>query len=153
MRYLMALTAFAIVVTPALAQNTAGTPTFGTLTLSGDFAPDPTNIIVSTGGTIDASKRGRRCSGFIPNAPHVRINYKPGRLPLIISADSSADTSLVINLPNGRWLCDDDSGNGVFNPSITLSNPQAGQYEIWVGGYGTTGTNRATLSISQRTSY
>jgi hypothetical protein len=153
MRIILALAAFACVVTPSFAQNLSATPTYGTYSLSGGFNPDPTNIRVSSGGNIDAAKLGNGCTGFIASAPDVRINYDPGSLPLIISVSSNADTSLVINLPNGQWLCDDDSGNGALNPSITLRNVQAGQYDVWVGTYGETSAKSAQLSLSELTSY
>ena len=153
MRKLLALATLAIIATPAIAQNLSAGPTYGTYSLSGGFNPDPTNIRVSSGGSIDASKLGNGCTGFIASAPDVRVNYDPGSLPLIISVSSSADTSLIINLPNGEWLCDDDSGNGALNPSISLRNVQAGQYDIWVGTYGSTDAKSAQLSLSELTSY
>jgi hypothetical protein len=153
MRILIGLAALACVVTPAVAQNISASPTYGTYNLSGGFQPDPTNVSVSSGGNIDASKLGNGCTGFIASAPDVRLNYEPGSLPLIISVSSSADTSLAINLPDGSWLCDDDGGNQGMNPSITLRNVQSGQYDIWVGTYGETDAKRATLSFSELTSY
>lgn len=153
MRSLLALAALAVVATPSVAQNLSASPTYGTYNLAGGFQPDPTNIRVSSGGNIDASKLGNGCTGFIASAPDVRLNYEPGSLPLIISVSSNADTSLVINLPNGEWLCDDDSGNGALNPSITLRNVQSGQYDVWVGTYGETDAKAAQLSLSELTSY
>jgi hypothetical protein len=153
MRYLLALATLAIVATPAMGQNTAAAPTYGRFNLSGGFTPDPTNIRVSSGGSIDASKLGNGCTGFVASAPDVSVYYELGALPLIISVNSTADTSLVINLPNGEWLCDDDSGNGALNPSITLRNVQEGKYDIWVGTYGTTDAKSAQLSLSELTSY
>jgi hypothetical protein len=153
MRKMLALAMLALIASPTVAQNLSATPTYGTFDLAGGFNPDPTNIRVSSGGNIDASKLGNGCTGFIASAPDVRVNYEPGALPLIISVNSSADTSLAINLPNGEWLCDDDSGNGALNPSITLRNVQSGQYDIWVGTYGTTDAKSAQLSLSELTSY
>ncbi|NJR20608.1 MAG: peptidase S1 [Hyphomonadaceae bacterium] len=147
------MAALACVVTPAVAQNISANPTYGTYNLSGGFQPDPTNVRVSSGGNIDASSLGNGCTGFIASAPDVRLNYEPGSLPLIISVNSSADTSLAINLPNGQWLCDDDSGNRGMNPSITLRDVQSGQYDIWVGTYGETDAKSATLSFSELSSY
>jgi hypothetical protein len=153
MRKLLILAALVAVATPSAAQNLSASPTYGTFNLAGGFQPDPTNIRVSSGGNIDASKLGNGCTGFIASAPDVRLNYEPGSLPLIISVSSSADTSLVINLPNGEWLCDDDSGNGALNPSITLRDVQSGQYDVWVGTYGETSAKSAQLSLSELTSY
>jgi hypothetical protein len=152
MRIVFALAAIGLVASPTVAQNLSAGPTYGTYNLSGGFTPDPTNVNVASGGSIDASKLGNGCTGFIASAPDVRLNYEPGSLPLIISVNSNADTSLVINLPNGQWLCDDDSGNGALNPSITLRNVQSGQYDIWVGTYGETDAKSAKLSFSELTS-
>jgi hypothetical protein len=153
MRVVLALAALALTGSPTVAQNLSAEPTYGTFRLAGGFNPDPTNIRVASGGNTDASKLGNGCTGFIASAPDVRLNYEPGSLPLIISVSSSADTSLVINLPNGEWLCDDDSGNGALNPSITLRNVQSGQYDVWVGTYGETDAKSAQLSLSELTSY
>ena len=36
-----------------------------------------------------------------------------------------------MKLPDGTWACDDDARS--LDPSITLENPAAGEYDIWVG--------------------
>src|SRR5690606_41682480 len=57
----------------------------------------------------------------------VRLHWSGGgNLPLIFSVSSSRDTTLVVNGPNGRWYCDDDSGEGT-NPSLRFGSPMAGQ--------------------------
>ena len=95
-----------------------------------------------------------RCRGFISNAPDVRLNFVAGSsLPLIISVNSRADTTLVINGPDGRWHCDDDSGRLGMNPSLRFDNVQSGRYEIWVGTYGQRSVIApAQLHISELTS-
>jgi hypothetical protein len=46
------------------------------------------------------------------------------------------DTTLVINDPNGRWICNDDFGESTgTNPGISFSTPDDGKYDIWVGVY------------------
>jgi hypothetical protein len=139
---------------PATAQDISLAPTFGTHSLSGGFQPDPMNVQTVSGGTNDASSSvGNGCNGFVSTAPDVRINYSPGALPLIILVNSSSDTTLVINAPDGTWICDDDSGNLGTNPSVTLRSAQSGQYDIWVGSYVRGDAAGATLSISELTSY
>jgi len=54
-------------------------------------------------------------------------------LPLWIGARSKADVTLVGNLPNGRWICNDDFQG--TNPGIVMRQPMSGQYDIWVGHY------------------
>ena len=70
-----------------------------------------------------------------------------GNLPLVISVSSNRDTTLVVNGPNGRWYCDDDSGEGL-NPSLRFGSPMSGQYDIWIGSYSGDYVS-GTLSISE----
>ena len=137
-----------LIAGPVAAQDISANPHAGTVRLSAGFTPDPYNISVTAGGTIRASERFSGCYGYISHAPDVRLHWSGGgNLPLIISATSSRDTTLVVNAPNGRWYCDDDSGEGT-NPSLRFGSPMAGQYDIWIGSYGGDYVS-ATLSISE----
>lgn len=135
----------------ASAQNFSLNPTYGTVALSGGFTPDPYVINVQSGGSIAASNISSSCAGYIADAPDVRLQFSAGSLPLIISTSSSADTTLVINGPDGSWYCNDDGGQG-FNASIRFNNPQSGQYDIWIGTYGSASLQPAQLFISELTS-
>ncbi|MEA3029876.1 MAG: hypothetical protein QOJ53_2359 [Sphingomonadales bacterium] len=134
---------------PSSAQNTNADPNYGTVTLRTGFTPDPRVVSLRAGGDIDASNAGSGCSGFITNAPDVRLVYSGGSLPLIISVAASSDTTLVVNGPDGRFYCDDDGGVGGLNPSVRFSNPQSGRYEIWVGTYRSGATQAARLHLSE----
>lgn len=139
----VAASAFAVA---AEAQNFGLNPNYGSVSLSGGFTPDPYVVNLQAGGSVSASNVG--CSGYISNAPDFRLYFSPGSLPLIISANSGSDTTLVINTPNGGWVCDDDGGNGL-NPSVRFNNPQGGQYDIWVGTYSSGSLAGAQLHISE----
>jgi len=117
------------------AQNYNLRPSFGTANLRFNFAPDPFVVNVTAGGTIPAERiGGPGCVGTIAQPPDVRLNYQAGGgLPLWIGARSAADVTLVVNLPNGRWICNDDFQG--TNPGIILRQPMSGQYDIWVGNY------------------
>jgi hypothetical protein len=115
-------------------------PTYGETTLTAGFNPDPATVQVIAGGEIDAAAAnlGAACVGFIAAAPDYRVQYTPGALPLIFHVVPSpeaanADTTLVVNGPDGTWYCNDDT-NGP-NPQVVLEVPAAGQYDIWVGTY------------------
>ena len=124
-------------------------PNYGSTNLVAGFTPDPRIVNLSSGGSIDASQTvGSGCRGYITSAPDYRVNYQAGGYPLIISVASNTDTTLVINGPNGQYTCDDDSGNGT-NPSVRFNNPQSGQYDIWVGTYGSASSAPASLYISE----
>lgn len=136
---------------PAMAQDWDETPSFGSVVLSSGFTPDPHIVNITAGGPIDASQAvSGSCPGFIANAPDYDLHFAPGStgLPLVISVSSDADTTLVINGPDGRWYCDDDGGAEGYNPSIVFANPGEGLYNIWVGTYGNS-TASARLSVSE----
>lgn len=138
----------------AEAQDWRLNPTYGGVTLSSGYTPDPYLVNLQSGGSIDASRSiGGNCRGYVANAPDFRLQYRAGNiLPLIISVSSSSDTTLVINAPDGRWYCDDDGGQGL-NPSLRWNSPMTGQYDIYVGTYGSASYRNATLSISELNSY
>jgi hypothetical protein len=139
----------AAVAVPASAQDTNADPNYGTVTLRSGFTPDPRVVPLQAGGDIAASEAGSSCAGFITDAPDVRLVYSAGSLPLIISVDSGEDTTLVVNAPDGRFYCDDDSGVRGMNPMVRFNNPRSGRYEIWVGTYRAGATQRARLHISE----
>ena len=84
---------------------------------------------------------------WITDAPDFRLNYTAGNLPLTFYVRSKADTTLLINLPDGTTIADDDS-DGNLNPVLKLSRPRSGEYDIWVGTI-TQENAAATLHISE----
>jgi hypothetical protein len=139
----------AVSASTALAQDFNANPNYATLSLSGGFTPDPSVVNLAAGGNLNASGISSSCRGFITNAPDVRLNWSSGSLPLIISVASGADTTLVVNAPDGSWYCDDDGGANGLNPAIRFNSPQSGRYEIWVGTYSSGATQPAQLHISE----
>jgi hypothetical protein len=155
-RIAAAIAAAAIVLTAgaAAAQNWQGQPTYGSVQLAPGFQPDPYNVNITAGGPINArSALGNACPGFIANNPDFDLYGGNGNsgLPLVISAASQSDTTLVVRTPSGQWLCEDDGGFNALNPGMRIDNPQPGLYDIWVGTYNG-GTAPAVLSISELTS-
>lgn len=140
-RLLALVAGLAFLATPAPYQDIAAqdwrlSPSFGTVRLNANFMPDPYVVNITAGGTIPAERLGvPGCVGTIANAPDVRLHYNAGMgLPLVIMATSRrADLTLVVNLPNGRWLCNDDFIG--LDPGVVMNNPMSGQYDIWVGSY------------------
>jgi hypothetical protein len=136
-----------MMATPALAQTMSRTAHFGEISLDAGFMPDPYRVQMTAGGSIDGSRLPGSCVGFINDAPDFEVSYSAGSLPLVFRTLSSADTTLIINGPDGRWYCDDDSyGDG--DAEVRFSRPQSGVYDIWVGVYGG-GTAPATLLITE----
>ncbi len=148
-RFWGAALAASMIVLPASAQNTDSAPNYGAIELRAGFNNDPRVVTLRAGGSIEAQSLGGSCSGFITDAPDVRLSYTAGNLPLIISVAAGSDTTLVINGPDGRWYCDDDGGVNGLNPAVRFNAPQSGRYEIWVGTYAAGATQPARLHISE----
>lgn len=123
-------------------------PSYGSVDLSAGFTPDPYTVNLRSGGSIEASSVNDSCRGYVAAAPDVSVNYSNGSLPLILSANSSSDTTILVNDPNGNWYCDDDSGEGL-NPSLRFEKPLSGRYDVWIGTYGSDTYQDATLHISE----
>lgn len=148
-RSLIIAATIAAAAAPAAAQDFDADPNFGAIDLASGFTPDPQVIEVRSGGSLNAQSLSPSCRGFISNAPDVRLNFDAGSLPLIISVAARADTTLVVNGPDGSWYCDDDTGVNGLNPMVRFNNPQSGRYEIWVGTYANASLQPAQLHISE----
>jgi hypothetical protein len=138
---------------PAVAQDAAAAPTYAKVELTAGFTPDPQFFSVTSGGTISANGAvSSDCRGFIADAPDVRLSYTAGSLPLIISTRSEGDTTLVIQAPDGRWYCDDDSGEAGLNAMVRFNSPMSGRYAIWVGSYSSGAYLNSDVAISELSS-
>ncbi|MBO6795537.1 hypothetical protein [Maricaulis sp.] len=122
---------------------------YGSVSLNSGFAPDPYRVNVVSGGQFAASDVRSGCRGWVAGPPDFELSFSAGSLPLIISANSSSDTTLLINDPNGNWHCDDDGGNAGLNPALTFHNAMSGTYDIWIGSYRQGENANASLSISE----
>lgn len=139
---------------PGLAQDFDADPTYGEFHLSPGFDPDPGMLSLMAGGDVDAASKFEDCQGYVSAAPDVRLFWEgesQSGLTIKISAISNADTTLIVNGPDGSWYCDDDSGED-SNPSVELS-PIAGRYEIWVGTYSSGEIKKAVLGVSEVSSF
>jgi protease YdgD len=145
-----------VLTTPpqAVAQDYTMTPTFGVISLSSNFLPDPNWISLLAGGgnygTYTDAVTGTRCAGYFASAPDLRVHFATGEnFPLSFYVDAREDTVLLVNTPDGVWHCNDDSQG--LNPALTFENPLEGQYDIWVGTYAETNAEYppATLSVTE----
>lgn len=131
----------------ATAQDSSLRAHSGTVTLNAGFTPDPYSFNVTAGGGVNGANLPGSCTGMISDAPDVEVTYRAGSFPLAFRSISSNDTTLIINGPDGRWYCDDDSyGDG--DAQVLFSRPQSGTYDIWVGTYGG-GTASATVQVTE----
>lgn len=122
-------------------------PNFGSVNLDTGFTPDPHEKSILAGGSIAASVAKAGCEGKVSAAADYQVFFEAGSMDLTFLVEASEDTTLLINAPNGRWYCDDDSGGGV-NPKVLITNPQSGRYDVWVGTYGDDMV-QSTLKVSE----
>lgn len=120
-------------------------PTYGSVTLKSGFSPDPFSKTLTAGGRI-ATKLGG-VTAHVARAPDFRLIYTAGANPLRIFVESKGDATLLVNLPNGSWVANDDGGVGV-NPQLSFAKPPSGQYDIWVGTFAPKNVE-AILKISE----
>ncbi|MFN8379601.1 MAG: hypothetical protein U0452_13115 [Anaerolineae bacterium] len=126
-----------------------GNPTFGTLTLASGFQPDPTPLPMVAGGSVDifSANLGDQCRGYVASPPDARVAYTaPGRF-LRIFFQSDSDTTMVVRLPDGSFVCNDDF-TGALDPLVDINAPAAGTYDIWIGTFAPSSTAAGTLYFS-----
>ena len=140
---------FAGLPAPAAAQSTGLVALHGTEELRAGFTPDPHVVSVRAGGRIAVNDTGlpEDCAGSITDAPTYELKFVGGSSALTFRTVSDADTTLIINGPDSRWHCDDDSGEGL-NAELRFDPPQSGTYDVWVGGLGDPGAS-ARLEITE----
>lgn len=129
-------------------------PTFGSATIGNNSTPDPYLIEMISGGSVDVSSQtlGPDCTGFTANAPDFRFDYTGSASHLrvfFVTADGT-NTTLIINAPEAIWYCnDDDPVSGTTNPMVEITVPGTGQYDIWVGTFGSSDSSNGTLYITE----
>src|SRR5918996_1022738 len=112
-------------------------PNFGSTDLTAGFTPDPFTVAVVSGGPIDAGYLGGGCDGWATAAPDYQVTYTSGDQSLLrfyFVPDTSGDATLIINTPDGEWVCGDDSYDGL-DPTVDFDGPEGGRYDVWIGSY------------------
>ncbi|MGE3251075.1 MAG: hypothetical protein AB7J28_04605 [Hyphomonadaceae bacterium] len=136
---------------PMTLPDRALAPAHGIAALAANFGER--TVRVDAGGAITArALRNDECWGAISREPDYRVTLAAGQGagPLVIEAQSEADTTLAIMGPDGQWRCNDDRAGGNANPSVSIANAPAGDYNIWVGTFAQGPVQPATLRVRQR---
>ena len=120
--------------------------TYGAIKLKAGFTPDPVTKELQAGGEVRTKLGG--VQSHVAMAPDFSVDYTAGKFPLVFRVKSVGDTTLLINLPDGTWVADDDSGGGL-DPMIRIAQPKSGRYDIYVGTFQKDILD-ATLFISER---
>ena len=113
-----------------------GTPTFGAITLQGNFVLDPFVVSVIGGGLFPASDLSADCSGYVPANPTLSVTLSDNPTDnLRIFTYSDNDPVLAVRTPSGEFLCSDDTSAQVMDSTVEIASAEPGTYAIWVGAY------------------
>jgi len=104
-----------------------------TIDLNADFVLDPYLLRVIGGGEVHAATLADGCVGFVTSEASVTLNWTGESEALYVFVYSDADPVLVIETPDGEYLCSDDADYTTTDPLILLENPAEGSYMIHVG--------------------
>jgi hypothetical protein len=131
------------------AAAAAGGSNFGTVQLNAGFVPDPHTASGTSGGSTDASTWQAGCNGFVTPQPDHLFVAATAFANLRVMAHSTGDITLVVQKPDGTYLCNDDTDG--TDPLVEGAFP-AGTYKVWIGSY-QAGTNSPyTLGFSELSS-
>jgi hypothetical protein len=160
--FFVLVAAFAVASVSAELPDFSGEP-LNTVELSFGFTPDPYTLDLQAGGSTEFNQSEDlsgdyfsrddeiSVSGYVYGAgPDVQLFYDAGSgdyLSFRFRADSSNDTFLLVNDPDGDWWIMDDS-EASLDPAFGIRNPPSGRYDIWVGTW-TEGLVSGTLEISE----
>ncbi len=105
---------------------------FGTVNLEPGFVPDPKVVNGTSGGGIDANTLQAGCAGWVSQTPDHILAASGNFTNLRVMAHSTGDITLVVQKPDGSYLCNDDTEG--TDPVVAAAMPQ-GNYKIWIGSY------------------
>lgn len=109
-------------------------PMSGPITpLADGFSPDPMILVGAAGGPRDARSIHPTCNGHVALVPSHTLSVETPMSSLRIFAHAEGDTTLVVQLSDGRFVCNDD-GEGT-DPIVDIENLPIGQHHVFVGTY------------------
>ena len=101
-------------MTPA--KNLAGA--FISINPEAGFPLDPFLVSVQAGGPVTASTLSEACQGYISEAPVVTADYQGEADLLKVFFYSDSNTTLVVQTPDGDYLCNDDTSALLLDPTV-----------------------------------
>ncbi len=123
-------------------------PTYGSERLSRGFTPGLYRVAGQAGGDFRAANRSNSCTGLVGRAPDHVVTLTTS-FPVIrfLVDGGNADTTLMIETPEGDIVCADESDG---QHPVIEGNASAGDYRIWIGDFdGNTAANYV-LGITER---
>src|SRR5512136_1714118 len=91
----------------AVAAQQAPATAFITINPEAGFPLDPFIVSLQAGGPVDASTVAKGCKGFLTKNPALSVDYKGKAEILKIFFYSDGDPALLIQTPDGKFVCND----------------------------------------------
>jgi len=133
----------------------AETANFGSRSLAPGFTTQDGMITGYTGGSYSFSalanrdELGNSCLGYGDSHPDYKLTLEKDFTSLLLVVDSGgADTTLVVEGPDGFW-CGNDIDELNADASIIGEDVKAGSYSVWVGTMSPGDRQNYTLTISE----
>ncbi len=130
----------------AAAAAGGGPSNFEDVTLASGFMPDPHKVTGTSGGSVQASTLNPSCTGWVSGTPDHLFIASNAFSNLRVLVHSTDDTTLVIQKPDGTYMCNDDAEG--HNPIVTGAFP-AGTYKVHIGSYNQGENSRYTLGFTE----
>jgi len=132
----------------------SATANFGEIELAEYFVPDPHEVSVIAGGSVDVAAQdyGSECMGYASRSPDVTLRWNGSTDDLnvyFVADDGDEDATLIVNTSTGGWVCNDDAHALTLNPQVYLTDSSEGRFDIWLGTYDENGAVSGTLYISE----
>lgn len=130
------------------------------VTLEHGFLPDPFRAMVIGGGELAVpllpSASPGSCSGFVTPEPDLRLNWSGASPRLrfhVLPTSDQADAALIVQTPDGRWLCNTEFAPGYTDPTVEVLDPLPGLYTVWVANQAAYGSRfTGVLYVTEKTS-
>lgn len=108
-----------------------------------------TVALFKTVGDRDASQK--RCMGYGALTPDhtIQVQQSGAQVKLQIKTNQQ-DTTLVVEGPDNRLYCADDSPQGGKDAGLVLANAKAGNYKVWIGAFEPGTGFRYTLNVQSQ---
>ncbi|WP_404786963.1 hypothetical protein [Altericista sp. CCNU0014] len=96
----------------------------------------------------DRDSNQKRCMGYGSLTPDhtIEIQQKTSQMTLQLRTKQQ-DTTLVVEGPNNRLYCSDDSAGGGKDAELVLSDLSSGSYKVWIGAFEPGAGFRYTLNV------
>lgn len=135
---------------PVSSLDEGATPNYGSLTLSNGFEPDPKEINVSSGGSVNIEEylASGRCVGYAGPNPDFQLNWSGGGfLRFYFNAVRPyPNASVIVQQPNGDWFCSDPKLERAW---FDFADAMTGTYRIWISSHSPDTSVPGVLAITQ----